>query len=327
MTLAQRRHVVRKLARREATTNGGRPAPALLARGFLSAKRALYPFGEHPRAAFLTDWEIEMRLLRVNAPGAADAYTDKAAVHRMAAEGALPVRMPTLLGEVRDGERVWGDWAGEDAIAKPCRGSGGRGVVRLEPGDAPPPRGHYVVERAVRAAAPLAHVFPGALPTVRVLTARDEGGAFVLGAAHRFGTRASAPTDNFKRGGVVAGIELGTGALGPAVAYPDGLARRETSAHPETGERVEGVVVPGWDTLIAQALAAAEACADLTYAGWDFAATDDGPVLIEVNAALPNPNIVQASRPMLADARARRFFEAAGVITGRRARAAARAVS
>ena len=327
LTARQRLHVLAKLARMERATNAGRPDPALLSRGFLSAKRALYPFDRYPRALFLTDWQVETRLLRINPPEAVRTLTDKRALHRLCAEGAVPLRMPTLLGVAADGTITEDRRAGRAAVAKPVCGSGGEGVRVLGPGEAMPASGRYLLEEVVVPLGHVAAVFPGALPTLRVLTARDEAGSFVLGAAHRFGSAASAPTDNFKRGGVVAELDLASYRLGEAVMFPEGRERRASPDHPDTGVRIEGLALPEADDALRAALAGMNAMPDLAYAGWDFALTGDGPVLIEANAALPNPNLIQAHRPLLADARARCFFERAGVITKAAARAARAALS
>ena len=326
LTPSQRAHVVAKLVRMERATNDGVPAPRLLARRFFSARRALYPFADFPPASFLDDWEIETRLLRINPPDAVDRLTDKLALHRLGIDGTLPVSLPRLLAVVRDGAVVEGRWRGEAAIAKPRRGSGGAGVVRLLPGDPLPGGSELLLEAPVASVPAIGRVFPGALSTVRVVTARDAGGVFVLGAAHRFATAASLPTDNFKRGGIVAAVHPATGALSEAVLAPAGRARRTARDHPDTGVPIAGLAVPRWHAVRDAALRAMDAFPTLRYAGWDFAVTGRGPVLIEANAALPNPNLIQAHRPLLSDRRARDFFTATGVIGARRARAAGRAV-
>ena len=107
-----------------------------------------------------------------------------------------------------------------------------------------------------------------------------------------------------------------------------GVRQRTVSAtHPDTGARIEGVAVPDWQAVRRMALRCMRAFPDLSYAGWDVAVTQDGPVLIEVNVVLPNPNLIQMHTPWLFDPEVRRFLRSHGVIgagRARRAEAAAR---
>ena len=313
----------------------GRHHPRLLADGFFSDRAGLYPFDRFPRALFLNDWEIETRLGRINPPEARAPLADKLLFHLLVERLALPVRLPVLAGLANGGAFVpvdpfasWEEAARAPLIAKPVSGSGGRGVLRLEPGAAIPP-GTNLIERAVKPHPYAAAIFPGALNTVRVMTARDPdtGAPFVLGAAHRFGTPASAPTDNRKQGGIFSAVDLTTGILSAAVGLGPGNRREVHAAHPETGARIEGVAVPCWNRLLADALMLARTFHDLAFVGWDLALDKEGPVVIEGNASLPNPNLLQAHAPLLLDPRARRFFSHHGVISARRAARARRAAA
>lgn len=325
LTTRQRASIAATMLGKERSTNGGRPDPGLLAKGFFSQMRTLYPFGAHDHALFLTDWEIETRLIRLNPADRPRQLADKLSLHRHHADGHLPARMPELLGVWRNGALAEGRWRGEPAVIKPVDGSGGRGVRRIEGGEAPPATGTYLLEAPVAAHPRIDAIFPGALSTLRVGTMRDGDGAFVFGAAHRIATSASAPVDNRKRGGLVAGVDIEGGRLLPAIPS-DGLRRRTLDAHPETGQPIAGVVLPGLAAASAAALDLMDAFPTLRHAGWDFALAADGPVLIEANVALPNPNLFQAHRPLLLDARVRCALLRAGVIRAHHVRAAERAL-
>jgi hypothetical protein len=58
---------------------------------------------------------------------------------------------------------------------------------------------------------------------------------------------------------------------------------QELPNHPDSGERIEGFVVPAWDQVIRLALQAQESLPQLKSAGWDIAVTDAGPLLVETN--------------------------------------------
>lgn len=298
-------------------------------RGFFSDRAGLYPIDATNRHLFLSDWEIEARLSRVNPPDSAAFLNDKLATHLLLDRLGVPVARAELAGVAADGRLLpVGRFpsiaalvaSGLPLIAKPVRGSGGSGVTALEPGAPLPERGVWLLEGRIEAHAYGQAIFPDALNTIRVVTARDPdgGAAFVMGAAHRFGVTRSAPTDNRKRGGIVSALDLTTGQLSAAVGPTRRNRRTCFASHPETGGRIEGVRVPMWDQVREAALALAEALPSLAFVGWDLAVTGSGPVLVEGNASLPNPNLLQMHAPLLADARARRFFLTQGVISPHR---------
>ena len=149
-----------------------------------------------------------------------------------------------------------------------------------------------VVQPALRNHRDLLPLTPGALNTLRILTARPPGGpARVVLAAFRLAV-GDAPADNFHFGGMMAPVDLATGRLGTAV-------RRQRRAlvpverHPDTGAVIAGHQVPCWAEAVALAERALDAARRVPVIGWDVAITDDGPVLIEANAA-SNPDIAQA---------------------------------
>jgi hypothetical protein len=235
--------------------------------------------------------------------------------------------MPVVAGLVVDGQSVpFGRAAAaRPLIAKPVAGRGGRGVRRLEDGQAMPPRGTFLLEEPVEPHPYASAIFPGALNTVRVLVGRRSADTppILLGAAHRFGTARSAPRDNFTAGGVVAHVDIKTGSMSGLLVSGFSRSRMVLDQHPETGAQVYGRVVPEWPEILAAALRCSEVLPWLVYAGFDIALSPEGPVLIEINASLPNPNLIQMHRPLLADPVAREFFRSTGVISPQRAREAA----
>jgi hypothetical protein len=133
---------------------------------------------------------------------------------------------------------------------------------------------------------------PGALCTMRILTYRPPGGrARVVLAAYRLAI-GDAPADNFHFGGMMAPIDLATGRLGTAVRR-QGRVLVPVERHPDTGAVIAGHQMPYWPEAVALAERALDAARRVPLIGWDVAVTDDGPVLIEANAA-SNPDIAQA---------------------------------
>jgi hypothetical protein len=295
--------------------------------GFFSQRAELYPFDRFERRWFLNDWEIETRLGRVNDGRVIPLLDDKLLFHLLIGNEPA-VAGPEAIGFVANGRfHSLGRHASvpdalaahERVVCKPNRGSGGAGVLVLGPGDWPPERGLFLLEGFVVQHDYAAAIFPGSLNTIRVVTLADGEDAFVAGAAHRFGCAASAPVDNFKRGGVSALVDLATGRLSAGRSNPGLHAVHVHPVHPDTGAPIEGAVVPMWREVMDLALALARMVPGLHHVGWDLCVAADGPRVIEGNARLANPNLLQAHRTILLDPRVRAFMHRHGVLSARRA--------
>jgi hypothetical protein len=91
------------------------------------------------------------------------------------------------------------------------------------------------------------------------------------------------PADNFWRpGNLLAGLEAASGRV-TRVIQGVGPERRELESHPDTGGRLQDLILPEWPALVALGLRAATALPGLRMQAWDIALTDRGPVLVEAN--------------------------------------------
>lgn len=106
----------------------------------------------------------------------------------------------------------------------------------------------------------------------------------------RLPTRMSGGKANLHQGAIGAGIDIATGTTLTVVCRNDIVAE-----HPDTGNRVTGVKIPGWEML----LELASRCYELTglgYQGVDIVLDKDkGPLVLEMNAR-PGLNIQIANR-------------------------------
>jgi alpha-L-glutamate ligase-like protein len=106
----------------------------------------------------------------------------------------------------------------------------------------------------------------------------------------RLPTRLSEGRANLHQGAIGAGIDIATGTTLTAVWRND-IVRE----HPDTGNDVTGIKIPGWDRL----LGLAASCYELTglgYQGVDIVLDKDkGPMILELNAR-PGLNIQIANR-------------------------------
>lgn len=164
-----------------------------------------------------------------------------------------------------------------------------------------------------------AAVYPDTVNTVRLLTMLDRSGdPFVAAAMHRFGTVTSGAVDNWDADGVCAGIDTQTGALNRvAVTEPGGFSVDWMESHPDTGTRITGTSVPGWDRVVDQVLdLAGEYGWYWPYVGWDVVVTDDaGSIKVLEGNRNPGVEALQTHKPLLGDPRVRQFFERHGIVS------------
>jgi alpha-L-glutamate ligase-like protein len=105
----------------------------------------------------------------------------------------------------------------------------------------------------------------------------------------RLPTRVSNGKANLHQGAIGVGIDIYTGTTLTAVWHNDIV-----NEHPDTGNQVSGLVIPGWESL----LMLAARCYELTglgYQGVDIVLDkDQGPLILEINAR-PGLNIQLAN--------------------------------
>lgn len=92
-------------------------------------------------------------------------------------------------------------------------------------------------------------------------------------------------TDNFSHGGsgnIAANIDLATGEIGIALdrLWP---GAEIYSAFPGAGASLNGFMVPGWDELLSICDRAGRVYPLMKIHHWDFAITNDGPKIMELN--------------------------------------------
>lgn len=127
--------------------------------------------------------------------------------------------------------------------------------------------------------AEMALLNPSSLNTVRLTTVRMDDRIEFLMPRLRCGRRGM-QIDNASSGGVLCGVDLGTGTV-TCATLKSGIA---LTCHPDSGLQLIGFQIPRWKEAIKLA---EELCAIVPtnrYAGWDLALTDDGWIMIEGNS-------------------------------------------
>lgn len=152
-------------------------------------------------------------------------------------------------------------------------------------------------------------IFPDATNTLRIFSIidPDTGEARILRAVHRFGSKESAPTDNWSQNGYCAPIDVESGSIKRLIVL-EGLSRSKLEQHPETDARIKGIKIPYWTEVCDLVRAAADLHRQAPIVGWDIAVSDSGPILIEGNAR-PGKELLQLERGILEDSRVRRLLD------------------
>ena len=313
-------------------------------RGFLSRSAVLYDFETYGYGGFLTDYEryvktrgingrfgyaLDNKLLTYGVLSGFDEHLPD--LHGIIDDGtfrSIPIPIPTT--GTRGPTRPAIEWvddldSGETVVVKWVLGGGGHNVMvltRTEDGyrlngdhtsraalrERLADLEDYIVTDLADQADYADAIYPEATNTVRAVTMwdteRDE--PFIARAIHRIATDETRPTDNWSQGGLSALID--GGRLGEAVTYPDDGELVWTETHPNTGRRIEGAEIPGWDRVRERVLRIAGSVPYLPYVGWDLVITDDGEFeIIEANN-YPGMKSLQVHGPLLRDERVRRFY-------------------
>jgi hypothetical protein len=165
----------------------------------------------------------------------------------------------------------------------------------------------------------LRNLYPHTTNTLRVICMRQsEGEPFIARAVLRLGTKRSKGVDNFGQGGLAANLDLNTGMLGEAVEHFASMPRGPIlhTFHPDTGMRIAGELLPGWDAAFQEVLRVMRDVPFLNYVGWDIIPTDAGPVVLEGNN-YTGIRLAQIHSGLLREEAIRDFYQRFGIISAR----------
>lgn len=172
----------------------------------------------------------------------------------------------------------------------------------------------HIVTEYCEQASYIERVYPDAANTIRILTLKTEEGNVIMPAAmHRIGTDYTGILDNFSQGGISAAIDVKTGELSAAVGVLRKQEMQWHEKHPDTGEEIKGITVPGWRQIKRQLQEVAKQV-DADYVGWDIIVTDSGEFKIIEGNSYPNLRSLQVHEPLLDKEEVREFFQTNGII-------------
>lgn len=131
-----------------------------------------------------------------------------------------------------------------------------------------------IVEQRIEQHSGMDALSPIGMADVRVVMFQDRPAM----AMTRVPTRLSGGKANLHLGAVGVGIDMASGST----VHAD-YEGREISAHPDTGTDLVGIAIPHWEPLLEMSVQAAVAV-PLKYLGVDIVVTQNGPILLEINA-------------------------------------------
>ena len=287
---------------------------------------SLYDEGEKRADTFIQRFETKTCYFRLLKPRKGTPLNDKRRFAEYCAEHGIRT-VETLMS--LDGEDPGQPLPDRDIFVKPTTGRGGRGAERWDNVGSSAfsgPAGEQlsggellsrlvdrskqrplIVQPRIAPHPDLASITAGALPTTRILTCLNESGQpEVMAAMMRMSFGKNKTVDNLHAGGIGALVDVGKGSLSRASNLGSDARLGWFSVHPDTGQPIEGRIVPFWEEAKVAAVNAHRRFGDRAVVGWDIAILEDGPIFIEGNG---NPDLDILQRFMRIGFREHRLAE------------------
>jgi hypothetical protein len=135
----------------------------------------------------------------------------------------------------------------------------------------------FLIEEKLTNAPEIAALYPKSLNTFRIVTIKTLDKRWCLAAAYLRVGAGGGVVDNIAAGGIL--IEVGSDGRTRAAHH----AGRSIGRHPDTGAQLVGVQLDGYRAACDLALEASRRLGFVGTIGWDIAATERGPVVVEAN--------------------------------------------
>lgn len=148
--------------------------------------------------------------------------------------------------------------------------------------------GQHLIEEVVEQSNEMNKLFPTAVNTLRIVTARKDGKTTVLFRALRIGNGNNV-VDNFNHGGMYTVVNEKGLIEKPAIDKKGNVYL----SHPVTQTKIAGFQIPYFEQVLEMVKEASTVVPEVGLVGWDIALTDKGPVMIEGNQ-LPGYDIYQS---------------------------------
>jgi len=144
--------------------------------------------------------------------------------------------------------------------------------------------GGYLFQKRLDPSAAMAALVGDRLSSVRLMVQLKDSGPELFRPVWKIPVGDNVADNVWRGGNLLAAIDPATGAA-KRVIIGLGPDEVEVESHPDTGERLEGAVIPEWRAMTELCLEAARHFPGLRLQAWDVAATSEGPVILEINGA------------------------------------------
>lgn len=313
----------------------------LIRRGFFPNKELIYDFSRYPYCDYVSDYQENFKANHINKFG--ETLVNNKLIFPIVI--APFVKSPKTFALIENGRLVqygntsenFDNWErlikyindNKPLVLKPIEGDGGIGIIKISKAvsggflvnqkELTEPElieklkklHHYMISEFVTQAEYSRRIYPHSVNTVRILTMIDSTSMepFIAGAAHRIGNNYSYPVDNCAMGGFTARIDPQTGRIGKAVAVKNFKDKLQWHTfHPDTGNPIEGIIVPRWEDIKEKVLQMAKNLSVAPYLGWDIVVTDDGFTVLEANEGA-DLKLHQVHEPLLIYPRIKQFYQ------------------
>jgi hypothetical protein len=149
----------------------------------------------------------------------------------------------------------------------------------------------YLFQKMVKPHRDLIPAIGERLATVRLLTIATPEGPKAFRAGWKLPAAGNVADNFWRAGNMLAGLDFETGRV-LQVTSGTGFEMTDVTRHPDTGAELIGLQLPDWEKMKAVAVEGAKALRHFGIIGWDMAATDEGPVIVEANET-PDFTLVQ----------------------------------
>jgi hypothetical protein len=144
--------------------------------------------------------------------------------------------------------------------------------------------GGYIFQRRLNPSGAMAALVGERLSSVRLMVRLEESGPELFRPVWKIPVGDNVADNVWRDGNLLAAVDPETGTA-ERVIIGLGPDEVEVESHPDTGERLQGVVVPDWRAMTELCLEAARHFPGLRLQAWDVAVTSTGPVILEINGA------------------------------------------
>ncbi len=154
----------------------------------------------------------------------------------------------------------------------------------------------YLLQKFVAPHAAIRALCGDRLPTIRIVTLNTESGPTVFRACWKIPAGTNVADNYWRSGNLLAQLDIARGKV-LRVLSGSGLGLTYHEQHPDTKVAMIGFEIPHWPAIVATVVEGARLMQHVPLIGWDVAALDSGPVIVEMNE---RPDFFL---PQLADAR------------------------